>query len=78
MNTVELKEKTTQDIVELKKEVAALRRAIEKFHSFLESVSGELGNFARREDLEILMKQAKMFQPLEFIRKSDLERLKKI
>jgi hypothetical protein len=49
---------------------------MEKIKSFLESMSNEFSKFARKEDLEILSKQAKMFQPLEFVRKSDLKKLK--
>ena len=48
----------------------------EKIKSFLEIIYGELGKFARKDDLEILSKQAKMFQPLDFVRKSDLKKLK--
>ena len=48
-----------------------------KLTSFLETASGEFSKFARKEELELLTKQAKMFQPLEFVRKGDLEKLKK-
>jgi len=44
--------------------------------SFLETASAEFSQFARKEDLEILSKQAKMFQPLEFVRKKNSEKLK--
>ena len=30
--------------------------------------SNEFSKFARKEDLDILAKQAKMFQPLEFVK----------
>jgi len=44
---------------------------MEKTISFLETASSEFSKFARKEDLEILSKQAKMFQPLKLIRKKD-------
>jgi len=50
---------------------------MERVKDFLEIASGEFQKFARKEDLEILSKQAKMFQPLEFVRKKDLEEIKK-
>ena len=53
-----------------------MKQNIEKIKSFLESISSEFSNFARKEDLEILAKQAKMFQPLELVTKKDLEKLK--
>lgn len=76
-NLIETKEKTTQEILELKKNLEILRQTVERIRTFLESFSSELSKFARKEDLEILTKQAKMFQPLEFIRKTDLEKIKK-
>lgn len=76
-NLVESKEKTEDDLIELKKEIESLKRGFEKIKDFLETISGELGKFAKKEDLNLLKKQAKMFQPLEFVKKSDLEKLKK-
>ncbi len=75
-NLVEIREKTNQEILELKKEIEIINTTIERFKNFLESASQEFSKFARKEDLEILSRQAKMFQPLEFVRKSDLEKLK--
>ena len=37
---------------------------MERLISFLETASSEFSKFAKKEDLEILSKQAKMFQPL--------------
>lgn len=77
-NLVEIKEKTNQEILKIKKDVETMKQNIKKISSFLETVSGEFSKFAKKEDLEILIKQAKMFQPLEFVTKKDLESLKKI
>ncbi len=73
-NLIEVKEKISTDLLQLKKENEALKRNIERITTFLENISGELPKFARRDDLDILTKQAKMFQPLEFIRKKDLKK----
>jgi len=75
-NLIEIKEKTTEEILEIKKENEIMKRNIERLISFLETASTEFSKFARKEDLEILSKQAKMFQPLEFVRKKDLKKLK--
>jgi len=72
-NLIETKEKVSEDILEIKKDIEILKRSIERLVSFLETASAEFGKFARKEDLEILAKQAKMFQPLEFVRKKDLK-----
>lgn len=75
-NLIETKEKNQQDFLEIKKNIERMKQDIERMKSFIETVSSEFSKFARKEDLEILTKQAKMFQPLEFVRKSDLEKLK--
>jgi len=75
-NLLETKEKTSQSILEIKKDLEIIKQNIERMTSFLETASGEFSKFAKKEDLEILSKQAKMFQPLEFIRKKDSEILK--
>ena len=38
---------------------------MQRLISFLETASSEFQNFARKEDLDILVKQAKMFQPFK-------------
>lgn len=76
-NLVETKEKTSEDILGLKKDLEEVKKTLERVKEVIETISSEFPNFARKEDVEILAKQAKMFQPLDFIRKSDLEKLKK-
>jgi len=70
-NLVEVKEITSQKILELKKDVESIKQNMERLSIFLEMVSGEFSKFAKKEDLEILTKQAKMFQPLKFMGKGN-------
>jgi len=77
-NLVEIKDNTNQRILEIKRDVEIMKQNIERMSSFLETVSSEFSRFAKKEDLEILTKQAKMFQPLELMNKKELERLKNI
>ena len=76
-NLIETKEKNAQDMLEIKKNLGSLNQNMDRLRNFLETASGEFSKFARKEDLEILTKQAKMFQPLNFATKEDLEKLKK-
>jgi hypothetical protein len=76
-NLLETKEKTSQSILEIKRDLEIIKQSIERMTSFLETASGEFSKFAKKEDLEILSKQAKMFQPLEFIRKRDSKIMEK-
>jgi hypothetical protein len=72
-NLIELKDKTTKENLEIKKTLEIIKDSMNKMKSFLETASSEFSKFARKEDLEILSKQAKMFQPLEFVRRSELK-----
>ena len=62
-NLVDVKEETNEKMIEIKKDIQNLKQTLERVLSFLESFSSEISNFARKEDLQILAKQAKMFQP---------------
>ena len=64
-NLIETREKTKQEILSIKRDVELLKQETSRMVSFLETLSGEFSKFARKEDLEILIKQARMFQPLE-------------
>ena len=75
-NLIEIKEQTEKEVLELKKQTEELKQNLDRVKSFIETISSEFSNFARKEDIEILLKQAKMFQPLELVTKSDLEKLK--
>ncbi|MEJ2267916.1 MAG: hypothetical protein P8X70_02480 [Nanoarchaeota archaeon] len=68
-NLIETREETNEKILEIKKEISILKQHMERAISFLETISSEFSKFAKKEDLKILSKQAKMFQPLEFSKK---------
>jgi len=63
-NLIEIKEKNNEDLLEIKKNIEIINQNVERLTSFLETASSEFAKFAKKEDLEILSKQAKMFQPL--------------
>jgi len=67
-NLIESKEQNTQKILEIKKDIEIIKQDTEKIKMFLETISNEFQKFARKEDLEILSKQAKMFQLLKLIK----------
>ncbi|HJX50705.1 MAG TPA: hypothetical protein VJ438_04540 [Candidatus Nanoarchaeia archaeon] len=62
-NLIEMKDKTESKIIEIKKDVEILKQKIDRMLSFIETISSEFSKFARKDDLEILAKQARMFQP---------------
>lgn len=75
-NLIEMKTDVHITFLDIKKDIEIMKRDIERLKSFFETASGEFSKFAKKEDLEILSRQAKMFQPLEFVTKRDLEKLK--
>jgi predicted RNA binding protein with dsRBD fold (UPF0201 family) len=76
-NLIETKEENIDKLTEIKKEITELRNNLKRIQNFLESISGEFSKFARKEDVEILSKQAKMFQPLEFVTRAELKEMSK-
>jgi len=74
-NLVEIRERNNEDLLKIKKDLEILKTELKRIKIFLESVSGEISNFAKKSDLALLSKQAKMFQPLEFVKKQELKQL---
>lgn len=63
-NLIGIKEKNTKDLLEIKKDLGSIKDNIDRLTSFLETASEEFPKFARKDDVDILSKQMKMFQPL--------------
>ena len=62
-NLIEMREGMNEDILEIRKELDSLKEMSERLNSFLDMASEEFQKFARKEDVEILAKQMKMFRP---------------
>lgn len=69
-NLIEMKENSDKRMLEIKKDIEALKNSMQRLAAFMETASEEFSKFARKDDLDILYKQARMFQPLEFIKKA--------
>lgn len=70
-NLVNSREEISKDIVNLKIASEEAKRDILKIKETLQRIMEEMDNKARASEVEILKKQAKMFQPLEFIKKGE-------
>ena len=64
-NLIETKEESTKKILELKKDVEIIKDNLERIRKFLETIAEEFSKFASKEDVEILAKQARMFNPID-------------
>ncbi|MDD5700269.1 MAG: hypothetical protein PHH00_03735 [Candidatus Nanoarchaeia archaeon] len=62
-NLIEIRERNMREILEVKKETEMIKGNMERLSSFLETVSEDFQKFARKDDVDILAKQMRMFQP---------------
>ena len=74
-NLLEMQEKNSEDINEIKKNLQILKDDVKRMKSTVEILSEEVSKSARKEELAILARQYKMFQPLEFARIKDVEKI---
>jgi hypothetical protein len=74
-NLIEIREKNNKDILEIKKELETIKIEVRRMTEFLRTASSEFSKFARKDELEILAKQAKMFQPLELVTKKEIKKI---
>ncbi|MCF7910122.1 hypothetical protein K9L16_00425 [Candidatus Pacearchaeota archaeon] len=68
-NLLEIKQDTNEKLLEIKKDMDIIKTNMERMISFLETASSEFSKFAKKEDLDILAKQARMFQPIAELKK---------
>jgi len=72
-NLVEMREETGNELTQLKISSEQAKSDILKTRETMDRVLDELENFARKSELEVLKKQAKMFQPLDLATKEDIQ-----
>lgn len=74
-NLVEMRQELGEEITNLKVQAEHSKSDILKIKETLERVLDELENKARRQELELLKKQAKMFQPLNLVTAEELGKI---
>lgn len=74
-NLISLQEKNISEITELKKSVNELLTDVKRIKDSIQVLSEETGKSARREELAILSRQFKMFEPLKYARIEDVEKI---
>lgn len=74
-NLISEKQETEVNVSELKVQVKSLEQEIKKIKLTIQRLIESQENFARKSELQILERQFKMFQPLEFARISDVKEL---
>jgi len=74
-NLLEAQEKNNTEITELKKQIYNLETDLKRARGIIETLSEELSKTARKEEIAILHRQFKIFEPLEFARIEDVEKI---
>lgn len=74
-NLIESQEKNISEIIELKKSLYELKSDTKRIKDIIQSLSEEIEKSARKEELAILSRQFKIFEPLNYIRLEDLDKI---
>lgn len=74
-NLISFKEEYESQLLELKNSVKTIESDVKSIKQMNQRIISELSNSARKSELEILKRQAKIFQPLEFIRQSEIRKI---
>ncbi|MGV8152370.1 MAG: hypothetical protein ACP5OG_04765 [Candidatus Nanoarchaeia archaeon] len=72
-NLILTKEEMNKQESELKKQLKELTNEVNVLKQIISRLLGEIANFSRKSELEILERQFKMFEPLELVRLKDLD-----
>jgi len=76
-NLISTKEEIEKQDLENKIKINQIEFEIKTIKQLLKRVINEIQNFTRKSEVEILERQIKMFEPLEFARFKDIEQLVK-
>ena len=75
-NLIDTRENNDQRISQIEKQNSSLSVEIKKLNSNMQSIISEINNFVRKDEIILVERMLKDFQPLEFVRKKDLEDMK--
>jgi len=75
-NLIDTRENTNQRLAQIEKQNSSLSLEIKKLNSNMQSIISEINNFVRKDEIILVERMLKDFQPLEFVRKKDLEDMK--
>jgi len=76
-NLISTKEEVEKQDSEIKRELKEITFELKTMKQLTKRIVNELQNFARKSEMEILERQSKMFEPLEFARIKDIEKIVK-
>jgi len=65
-------DRKTKELLFIKEEINNLRLEIEKLKEGVQHIISESEGFARKEELKLIEKYAKMFEPVRYVRPEDV------
>ena len=74
-NVISSRQELDEGMAEIKKENQEIKRSLEKLEHTSKLLITEVNKFVKREELGVTERMLKDFQPLEFVRKKDVERI---
>lgn len=74
-NMIDMKETFNEELIGMKKDIEIMKQDIKRMKDFIKNISYEMDNFAKKTELNILSKQAKMFQPMELVTKEEVKEM---
>jgi len=74
-NLISSRQSTEDDIKEIKRENIEIKKDIDKLKKTSNSLLTEFNKFVKREEIILIERMLKDFQPLEFMRKKDVEEM---
>lgn len=74
-NLISTKEEYEKQTLQFKKEISEITEEIKSIKQLNRRIVNDIGNFARKSEVNILKNQANIFQPLKFAKISDIKNL---
>lgn len=74
-NLISTKEELDKETSEFRNQIKQIDFELKSLKQLVERITNELGNLARKSELEILDRQIKMFKPLKPVRAEDVKRI---
>lgn len=74
-NLIDSREKTKDEITELKVEIDQLKSQFSKISDLLQNIADDLEEIPRKGQIEAIEKQLDLFSPLEFARREEVEKI---
>ncbi len=74
-NLISTKEEIETQNLKFKKQIKQIEFEIKSLKRITERILREIGNFSRKAELELLQRQFKIFQPLEYARIQDVKNI---